>query len=177
MLIILTLTFYILGVVLIAAYTDFTRLRIPNILPILIVGGFILAFGADLVLDVNMFQSLTNHVIAGGSVFLVMLVLFFMRLFGGGDAKLLPAIALWTGLQGLPVFLVVTTFVGGILALLSILLRKTKLGQTLLTKLLHYPKLTDGWPAAMAKGEPVIPYGIAIAIGTIFAFRDIGLLP
>lgn len=177
MIFIMTLTFYVLGLVVTAAYTDIMKLRIPNILPILIAFSFALALGIDHVADTNVFQSPLSHLIAGVSVFAVMLILFFMRLFGGGDAKLIPAVALWVGLQGLPVFLMITTIVGGLLAVFSIFLRKTKIGQTLLTKLLHYPKLTDGWFGAMAKGETVIPYGIAIAIGTFAAFRDIGLLP
>lgn len=177
MIIIMTLTFYVLCLVITAAYTDLIKLRIPNIMPVLITASFVLAIAIDVFTGAGIFQSPTSHLIAGAIVFAVMLILFFMRLFGGGDAKLIPAVALWVGLQGLPVFLMMTTIIGGILALLSIFLRKTKIGQTLLTKLLHYPKLTDGWFGAMAKGETVIPYGLAIAIGTFAAFRDVGLLP
>lgn len=177
MIFILTLTFFALGVALVAAYTDFIKLRIPNILPLLIVGSFITAYIIELVADTGQFQNISSHLFAGGCVFIVMVILFFMKLFGGGDAKLIPAVALWVGLQGLPTFLMITTFVGGGLALLSLFFRKTKIGQHALTKLIHHPRLARGWLEAMAKGEVVIPYGVAIAVGSFVAFYDIGLLP
>lgn len=177
MLFILTLILFTLGVIGAAAWSDFIKLRIPNILPLLVVGGFVIAFGIDALIQGGVFQSWGSHALAGGAVFMVMIILFFMNLFGGGDAKLIPAVSLWIGVTGLPVFLMVTTAIGGVLALSSITLRRTKAGQAILTKLLQYPKLTDGWVGAMAKGEAVIPYGIAIAGGAVTAFCSVGLLP
>jgi len=179
--VVLALTFYVLGLVAVAAYTDLVKFKIPNIIPVLIVLSFVVALVVDIFTDGSVFQSPVNHLVTGVVVFIVMLVLFFMRLFGGGDAKLIPAVALWIGIQGLPVFLIVTTMAGGVLALLSVFFRKTKIGQVLLTKLRYHPKLilklAGSWFDAMSRGETLIPYGVAIAIGALAAFHDVGLLP
>jgi len=179
--VVLALTFYVLGLVAVAAYTDLVKFKIPNIIPVLIVLSFVVALVVDIFTDGSVFQSPVNHLVTGVVVFIVMLALFFMRLFGGGDAKLIPAVALWIGIQGLPVFLIVTTMAGGVLALLSVFFRKTKTGQVLLTKLRYHPKLilklAGSWFGAMSRGEALIPYGVAIAIGALAAFHDVGLLP
>lgn len=176
--VLLALTLFTSGLIIAGAITDFLKLRIPNILPILIIGCFAGAYTLHMTLDSNAsFQDLSSHLYAFIGSLIVMMILFFMRLFGGGDAKIIPAIALWTGAQGLGVFLMLTTIAGGVLALLSIALRKTKIGQKLISKLLKYQSLQDGWVGALAKGTNVVPYGIAIAVGGIGAFRSLGYLP
>ena len=71
----------------------------------------------------------------------------------------------------------VTSVVGGLLALISIAMRRTSVGQKVLTKLIQKPYLQNGWVSEMVKGKSTVPYGIAIAIGGIVAFRTIGYLP
>lgn len=174
----LALILFTLGAVIAAAFTDFLKLKIPNIIPIIVAIGFVLAWGTHHQLDLGIFQqSLTTHLIVGGCMFFLMITLFFLKLFGGGDAKLIPAVALWVGTQGLPAFLFITTVVGGLLAVISIILRKTTVGKKIVATLLHAPRLQRGWIRALSKGENVVPYGVAIAVGTVWSFRSIGLLP
>jgi prepilin peptidase CpaA len=177
MTIILTLIVFTSGLIMAAAVTDFLKLKIPNSVSGAIIICFTIAYGTQEILGKNAFQDLSSHLISGGVMLAIMMVLFFLKLFGGGDAKLIPAVALWTGLNGLPLFLMVTTISGGALALVSIALRKTKTGQRFVTKMLRFPTLQNGWIGALAKGENVVPYGIAIAIGAIVSFRHIGYLP
>lgn len=169
---------FTVGVIIAAAITDFLKLRIPNIIPIVTVVMFAMVWILDQMMDLSIFdQPIKDHLLSGALIFGVMLTLYVMRLFGGGDAKLIPAVCLWIGMQGLPVFLLATTIAGGCLALMSIVLRKTGFGNLIVTKLIHYQSLQDGWIGALARGENAVPYGIAIAIGTVIGFRDIGLLP
>ncbi|PCH99376.1 MAG: hypothetical protein COB76_05900 [Alphaproteobacteria bacterium] len=178
MVILLTIILFTIGTITAAAVTDFLKLRIPNIIPVIVTFCFGGAWIANSYFDLTMFeQPLSSHMIVGGVMFIVMVVLFFLKLFGGGDAKLIPAICLWVGLNGLPVFLMITTFVGGLLAILSIILRKTNFGQRVITRLIRYPILQNGWIQALAKGHNVVPYGIAIACGAIASFCSLGLLP
>lgn len=177
MLVILTLTVFSIGLLFAAAYSDVTRLRIPNFLPAIIVACFAVAYAIGIVFDTGLFQSFQSHLIAGGGAFIIMTTLFFMNLFGGGDAKLIPAVALWVGIKGLPHFLMIMAIIGGLLALASIALRKTKHGQKIITTLIRYPAFQDGWGGALAKGENVVPYGVAIACGAVAGFRAGGLLP
>ncbi len=56
--------------------------------------------------------------------FAVCFILFVLNIMGGGDAKLLTALALWFGLTpSLLVFLVNVAFAGGILTLLILAIR------------------------------------------------------
>ncbi|MFN8930225.1 MAG: prepilin peptidase, partial [Alphaproteobacteria bacterium] len=91
--------------------------------------------------------------------------LFALNLFGGGDAKLLPALMLWTGWNIASLqFLFLMAILGGVFALLLLALR------FMLRRRASLPKLLQ--PAAP------IPYGIAIAMaflgllwqGKIFTF-------
>jgi len=176
--VLLTLTLFTSGLIIASAVTDFLKLRIPNIISILIILCFVGAYGLHMVLETNAsFQDLSSHLYAFGGTLVVMMVLFFLKLFGGGDAKIIAAISLWTGTQGLGMFLMLTTIAGGVLAITSIILRKTKIGQKLISKMLRYQSLQDGWVGALAKGTNVVPYGIAIAVGGIGAFRSLGYLP
>ena len=177
MIIILTLILFTSGLIIAGAITDFLKLKIPNILPAAIIFCFIGAVITQEILGKNAFQDLSSHLMSGGVMLAIMMVLFFLRLFGGGDAKIIPAIALWTGLNGLPLFLMVTTIAGGLLALLSIILRKTKMGQSLIKKAVSVPAIQNGWVSALANNMNVVPYGIAIAIGAIASFRHLGYLP
>ena len=160
-----------------AAVTDSLKLKIPNVISGAIIICFATAYGLQEILEKNAFQDLSSHLISGGVMLVIMMVLFFLKLFGGGDAKIIPAIALWIGLNGLPLFIMVTTIAGGTLALTSIALRKATIGQKIITKMLHYSALKNGWVGALAKGDNVVPYGIAIAAGAIASFRHLGYLP
>lgn len=178
MFIILTLTIFAIGTIFAGAVTDVIRLRIPNIIPIVVVAAFITCTVMAALFNHPMLtDTLLTHMIAAMTALAVMVVLFFMRLFGGGDAKLIPAVVLWIGVTGLPVFLMATAVTGGLLALLSVLMRKTSVGKHILTRLIRFEYLQSGWIAAMAKGENVVPYGVAIACGALAGFRSSGLLP
>ena len=61
-----------------------------------------------------------SHLAAPGLVFAVGLAGFARGYIGGGDVKLLTAIAAWTGLGGLADLLAATAVAGGILALVLI---------------------------------------------------------
>jgi prepilin peptidase CpaA len=172
------LALFTAGLMVSAALSDLAKLTIANIISILIAVCFFVAYGLNYAFGHDgIFQSLSSHLIAGGVMFAIMVGLFFMKLFGGGDAKIIPAISLWVGLDGLALFLMITSVGGGLLAIISIGLRKTRLGNLTLEKLSHHPKLKDGWFGALAQDKKIVPYGIAIAIGGVWTFRHLGYLP
>ena len=57
-------------------------------------------------------------------MFLLGALLFAFGLFGGGDVKLVAAMALWTGFADLPRFLLIMGAAGGLLGLVLLLKRK-----------------------------------------------------
>ena len=136
----------------VAAFEDFRRLVIPNLLPILLCAAWPAYFAAA--------PSLYGGLAAVGcalAVFLAGAVLFARGYLGGGDVKLLSAAALWAGPAGVPTLLALTAVLGGALALFLLL----PMGGQLATSarlLLGQPALPAGRGLAMP-----IPYGVAIA--------------
>ena len=156
-----------------AGIGDVRRYRIPNTLVYAIVTAF--AVGAIFSMS---WAAIGFAVLAGVAVFALTAGLFAFGLFGGGDVKLVSAMALWTGLLDLPRFLLVMTATGGLLGLAWMIRRR-----------LHRPALASealasealaSEPAAPVEGSGAgvpspdaapapkipnrIPYGVAIAI-------------
>jgi prepilin peptidase CpaA len=96
-------------------------------------------------------------------------------LFGGGDAKMISALSFWMGTQGLAHFLMVMAIAGGVLALISVGLRRTNVGKRSLNKLNN--TINSEWLHAMVADKTLVPYGIAIAIGAIAGFYGAFILP
>lgn len=103
-----------------AALTDFFEMKIPNRIPLILAGGFLV---------VAPFVGLTwagfgMHILAGLIVFSVGFALFALNVMGGGDAKLLTAAAVWYGFTPeLLSFLIHVAYLGGGLTLAILLLR------------------------------------------------------
>lgn len=137
-----------------AAIFDLLTLTIPNWLcALLTISFFPVALFAHLPLDAWPGQ-LSCALTVLGMTFL----LFQYGCWGGGDAKLASAIALWLGWSGLPAFLVQTALWGGALAALLLLLRIPPL-PSIVARQPFMSRLVD--PAAGA------PYGVALALGGI----------
>ena len=143
-----------LGAVLWAAWCDLRSFTIPNRLSLLIVAAFAvyaLAMGLE-------WQAVALHLGVSIGLFLLGWGLFALRLCGGGDVKLLSAVALWAGANvGAVVLGVVLS--GGVLAALLLLVRG-------LSPHLPLPPAL----VSLATGGRGMPYGVAIALGTGFFF-------
>lgn len=141
----------------IAAISDLLTMTIPNRVPAILLGAFVLvAPFTDLSLAM-----IGMHLAAGLIVFTVCFALFALNIMGGGDAKLLTASAVWFGLNGsLMEFLIYVSFFGGILTLLIIVMRKQE--NTILASGLRLPH-------TLFTAEK-IPYGIAIGLGGFLAY-------
>ena len=95
-----------------AGVGDMLSRRIPNLLTLTIAVGF---FPSAWVAGMAWGMIALNGVI-GFVLLLAGFALFSLRLFGGGDAKLIAAAGTWFGVQGLGHFLTMTGFAGGLLA-------------------------------------------------------------
>ncbi len=145
-----------------AAMSDFRGLRIPNAYSLVIAAVFFLGWlAARLGGAEGVFQPLQSHLYAGGGVFILTLVLFFLKVFGGGDAKLLSAYALWAGLMNIITLLFYMALAGCVLAVAALIIRKLK----------PFKAPPEGsWIAQLQAGKAVVPYGIPIVIGAFAAF-------
>lgn len=143
--------------VVIAALTDLTRMKIPNwISAALILAFFPAAFAAGLSpVEVAL------HFGVGVLVLVAGMVLFALRIVGGGDAKLMAAAGLWLGAAALTPFLIWTAILGGAFSL--ILIAGRGLAQPYLAG-------APSWVSSLLRPKGDIPYGVAICGGALLAY-------
>lgn len=144
-----------------AAVHDATRLRISNFFPIAIMAAFA-AWVAIVGFERNLWQNLLGFAIC----LIAGTFLFSRSWLGGGDVKLLAALALWFDLAGTGRMLLFTAMGGGLLALAIIVGRR----MVPLT-------LAEGSGWAVLKRRGPIPYGVAIAAGALLAIHLVGVNP
>lgn len=134
-----------------AGIQDVLSRRISNIFPLVIVLLFFVA---------TTLGGWTAEVWQNFASFLLVLgigaILFQRGILGGGDVKLWAAVALWFKLTQLPLLVLSITLAGGILTLLS-------LGTG------RFRRSGGARPAASWKTARSVPYGVAIALGTILS--------
>ncbi len=96
------------------------------------------------------------HALVSLIALIVGIILFYLRIWGGGDAKLVAATSLWMGVSAAPTFLAAFAIAGGIIALPLIIVRRMKFEpqNDRLAKMLDVKK---------------VPYGVAIAVGAFWA--------
>ena len=142
---------WLLAAVLVAAaIQDAVQLKISNLI---VLAALLLAVAAALAagLEIAVWQNLAVFAL----VLAVGTLLFSRGILGGGDVKLLAAVALWTDFAD-AVRLIASIFIfGGVLALVIVFGRAVA------------PASLSA-RVAVLKPRAGIPYGIAIAAGTLF---------
>ncbi|OYW88732.1 MAG: peptidase, partial [Sphingobium sp. 32-64-5] len=83
-------------------------------------------------------------------VFGLFAVLFALGMMGGGDVKLLAAIALWFPWQALGLLLVLMAILGGVVTLVTVI---------------HH-RFTH------REGQPEVPYGVAISLAGLWLIGE-----
>ncbi|MCU0895333.1 MAG: prepilin peptidase [Rhodospirillales bacterium] len=141
-----------LGLLALAVVTDLDAMRIPNRICLAIAALYpvhVLASGAAI--------DWPAAVLVAAIVFAAGLIPFCLGLMGGGDVKLMAAAALWAGPAATLDFVLVTTFLGGLMAMVmvspyrfAVALALARIGRE------------DIGTVLMGR---VIPYAVAIAAG------------
>lgn len=138
----------VLGVLLIAAsLTDLRKRIISNRLNLCIAG---LAPLWWLACGLPLWPGMALQLLLALIVFAVFAVLFAMGCMGGGDVKLLGALALWFPWQALLTMLTVMALVGGAVTIATVVHHR-------MTRRL---------------GQPEIPYGIAISVAALWLLGE-----
>lgn len=156
-----------LGFAIAAGVADFKTMNIPNIYSLGIILAFLPAFATDALSGDGMefFASWKSHLIAGVGMFGVTFLLFSLGMIGAGDSKLSSALSLWVGIPGLPAFLFYMAITGALLGVATKVMNKRVV--------VEGPK-EESWIAKAQAGGVGVPYGIAIALGAIIAFYQLG---
>lgn len=149
-----------------AAVSDFRGLTIPNIYSGLIAGSYLICILVLTALGHGaLLPPLFSSVLAALIFFAITFVMFAAKILGAADSKLGTACVLWMGLSGFVAFLFYMTVFGGVLALISIVLRKWK-------PIKNPP--AGSWLEKAQAGENKVPYGIAIFLGMLVSFVNLG---
>ena len=147
-----------------AAISDMLSMTISNRVSVLLVATFAVVAP----LTGMEWSTYALHFAAGFAVLLVTFGLFAIGGMGGGDAKLMAATALYMGLNiHLMSYLVISAYVGGILTLIILALRKSYL-RAIVGDNIFLRNFADS-----KKG---IPYGIALGIGGLMAYPESPLM-
>lgn len=138
--------------------SDIRRLRIPNAVSLVVVALFFVNYWLQ-----PAPAGLTQHLWVGGIAFLVTFGLYVAGFIGAGDVKLISALMLWGGVRDGPDFLVVMALIGGLLAGLLLVLRKS---------MAVWPAVKQYIPSRRVRAwarRGIFPYGIAICVaGLLF---------
>ena len=131
----------------IAAALDISSRTIPNWLTLGIALAAIPYWWAS---DLAVWPDVAMRVGVAGLVFAVFALAFSLKMMGGGDVKLLAALALWLPTPAVMILLVLMSIAGGVLTLAMFIPHKI----------------------ARSAGQPEIPYGIAIAFAGLWLLGE-----
>ena len=137
------------GLLAAAVASDVAALRIPNFVPL----ALALLFLPAALLSPGPVDWL-SHLGAAAIALAVGIGLFAWGKLGGGDVKLIAAVALWHGLRLLPALVLLIGIIGGIAAILVLVLRWAGVGRFLAARGADLVALRTGAD---------IPYALAIA--------------
>ena len=145
-----------------AAFSDLLTMRIANWLVLLVAAAYpVLALLAQ-----TGWPELGMAAAAGAIVLAVAFAFFALGWIGGGDAKLIAAIALWTGFGLLLPFVIYSALLGGALTLLILAVRRYPLPAWL---------ARHKWIDRLHDTKTGVPYGIALAIAAILVYPQTAL--
>ncbi len=145
------------GAVAFAAAMDLFTMKIPNrISAVLVLAFFPLAALAGLGA-----WDMLSHLGAGVLMLAIGIILFIPGWFGGGDAKLMAAIALWIGFDALPLYILYVAIAGGIIAGAFSAARSVPLPRMF---------LGEAWALRLHRTDGGIPYGLALAAGALLVY-------
>ena len=119
-------------------------------------------------------MQVAGSLIVATILFALLLVIYQRGMIGGGDVKLLVALAIGLPLRGVIELLTITALAGGVLALVHLMMR-----------LLPYPRLAPAGSSLVRRVYAIerwrhlrhapLPYGVAIACGGIWTVFNRGI--
>jgi len=135
-----------------AALSDLRKFRIPNMCTVILLG----LYPAHVWLS-TISVDLVGALVVAAITFLVTFAIYMTGRLGGGDVKLLSALALWAGPSLAAELLVITTFAGGILSLIYLSRFREVIA-------LNFERVGEASARDHVIAEK-LPYGVAIACG------------
>ncbi len=142
-----------------AASMDLFTMTIPNRISLFLVIAFLVLsplIGFEI-------YDIAAHICAGLLMLVLGMILFSQGWIGGGDAKIFAAAALWLGFEHLLTFAIIASFLGGILTIAILMLRKMPL-PIFLAK--------ENWALRLHNLNSGIPYGVALGAAALIVYPN-----
>src|ERR1700739_757354 len=163
--------YFFIGAVLVAllgAVTDVRSARLPNRLTYsALIAALVLRIG--LLGWAGVKSGAVGIGIAGG----LFCILYVLGAMGGGDMKMMAAVGAWVGGTHVLTVLVAIALAGGVLALVAMVFNKNLIQTVRNTVRMSLYRFTSGLQPhpemnVQAPGSRRVPFGVAIAMGTLF---------
>ncbi|WP_395645796.1 prepilin peptidase [Terricaulis sp.] len=145
------------GLLATSAWWDVTTMTIPNWISIALTALFpVVALATGMPM-----AQIGLHLAFGLAILVICFILFQINIMGGGDAKMIAATAVWTGLGAFAPFIVWMAIFGGVIAMTLLMVRKkVRQGAT-------QPAFVN----RLLKPRGGVPYGVAILAGGLMALH------
>lgn len=145
------------GLLAASAWWDVTTMTIPNWVSIALTA----LFPVFALLNGMPLAQIGMHLAFGAGILVIGFLLFQINIMGGGDAKMIAATAVWTGLGAFAPFIVWMAIFGGVIAMTLLMARKAvRPGAT-------QPAFVN----RLLKPRGGVPYGVAILAGGLMALH------
>ncbi len=138
-----------------SCFSDMFSMRISNQVCLAILG----LFGVFVLVSGMPLMDAGWHLLAGLIVLVVSFGLFAAGWIGGGDAKLVAVIAVWTGFGQLWEYLAISSALGGALTIALLLVRSRPLPAF---------ALRQSWMFRLHDKKAGVPYGMALGATALF---------
>lgn len=145
------------AVMALAGSIDLFTMTIPNRITL----GLVIAFVLALPFSGLGWMAIASHVGAFALMLVIGILMFARGWFGGGDAKLMAAAALWIGLDRLFEYVIMISITGGVLVLAILAYRQATLPRCL---------LGQEWALRLHQKSGGVPYGIALAAAALWIY-------
>lgn len=140
-----------------SSFSDLFSMSISNKVSLVLITTFII-FSLVIGMELNM---LMWHFTTFALVLSIGFVLFALNIIGGGDAKLAASTALWLGWAHTGAYILLASFIGGLLTLVILKFRSEVIPSKL---------NTTEWILRLHDKKNGIPYGVALGIAAMLVY-------
>lgn len=140
-----------------SSFSDLFSMSISNKVSLVLIIGFFI-FALSIGMD---YQTILSHFSIFALVLVIGFSLFALNIIGGGDAKLVASTALWLGWAHVGQYILLASFLGGILTILLLKFRANLIPEKL--------NKTE-WVLRLHDSNNGAPYGIALGLAALFIY-------
>ncbi len=140
-----------------SSFSDLFSMSISNKVSLILIGGFAV-FAFSIGMD---YQTIFSHLTIFALVLAIGFGLFSFNIIGGGDAKFAASTALWLGWGHTGEYILLASFLGGLLTILILKFR---------ANLVPAKLNTIEWVLRLHDNKNGAPYGIALGLSALLVY-------